>query len=120
MPHARQQLGQLGEDLAADFCLQQGWRIIGRNLRDKTGEIDILAQDGEVIVLIEVKAMQEASLDHHPIHHITPQKQRKLSYLVQRIASKFGDRPIRVDAVCVYWSRSGQPTISHFPNIFGL
>jgi putative endonuclease len=48
-------LGAKGEDLAADFIKSQGYKIICRNYRTKLGEIDIIAEDKDVLCFIEVK-----------------------------------------------------------------
>ena len=48
--------GQAGEDQAAAFLEAAGLRIIVRNVRSMYGEIDLVAQDGDTIVFVEVKA----------------------------------------------------------------
>jgi len=51
----RQTLGAQGEQRAADWMLARGWRVLERNYRKKSGEIDIIAMDGDVLVMAEVK-----------------------------------------------------------------
>ena len=48
--------GRNGEDLAVDFLIQKGYRILQRNFRFEHGEIDIVADDRGVLVFVEVKA----------------------------------------------------------------
>jgi putative endonuclease len=48
--------GREGEDRAARALEAKGMRIITRNFRTRTGEIDLVALDGDTIVFIEVKA----------------------------------------------------------------
>lgn len=48
-------IGNLGEDLAAKYLEEQGYKIIERNFRCKRGEVDIIAIDKEEIVFVEVK-----------------------------------------------------------------
>lgn len=48
--------GKRAEDAAAEHVARLGMRVLARNLRGHGGEIDIVAQDGETIVFIEVKA----------------------------------------------------------------
>ncbi|MBF6616696.1 MAG: YraN family protein [Candidimonas sp.] len=50
-----QRTGRDGESRASDHLQQQGLTIIARNLLGKTGEIDLVARDGEVLVFIEVR-----------------------------------------------------------------
>ncbi len=47
--------GQYGEDLAAKFCREHGLKIVARNYRCRTGEIDIIAHRDDVLHFIEVK-----------------------------------------------------------------
>ncbi len=56
-----QELGRHAEDLAAEYILSLGWRIIARNTRNKYGELDIIAldnsdKDNSELVIIEVRA----------------------------------------------------------------
>ncbi len=48
-------LGSLYEELAAAYLKDQGLEIIRKNYRVKSGEIDLIALDGEYLVFVEVK-----------------------------------------------------------------
>ncbi|MDR2402755.1 MAG: YraN family protein [Spirochaetaceae bacterium] len=48
--------GQKGEERAARALEAKGMRIITRNFRSRTGEIDLVVLDGDTIVFVEVKA----------------------------------------------------------------
>ena len=50
-----QELGQRGEDLAAEFCHKNKFKIVARNYRCRFGEIDIIAWQDSVLHFIEVK-----------------------------------------------------------------
>jgi putative endonuclease len=52
----RHAFGRDGEDAAARYLLGLGFAILKRNLRGPSGEIDIVAREGETFVFIEVKA----------------------------------------------------------------
>ena len=54
--NARQTLGRLAEQAAADHLSRQGWRLLGRNVRVGRGELDLIARRGRVLVFVEVKA----------------------------------------------------------------
>lgn len=47
--------GKLGEDFAVKLLIRNGYEIIHRNFKIKTGEIDIIAKDKDTIVFVEVK-----------------------------------------------------------------
>ena len=51
----RRQLGDAGEQLAADHLARRGFQILDRNYRTRWGELDIVACDGRTIVFCEVK-----------------------------------------------------------------
>ena len=53
-------LGRAGERRAALHYLLRGWRIVGRNVRDYGGEIDLIARRGGVIAFVEVKTRRES------------------------------------------------------------
>ena len=51
----RRQLGDAGEQLAADHLARRGFQILDRNYRTRWGELDIVACDERTIVFCEVK-----------------------------------------------------------------
>lgn len=57
MPQARSNgaKGRAGEDRAAAFLEQAGYRVVRRNLRLPGGEIDLVCRDRDTIVFVEVK-----------------------------------------------------------------
>lgn len=54
-PYSNQSFGALGEKYAAEYLKEKGCKILKRNYKNKLGEIDIIARDGEEIVFAEVK-----------------------------------------------------------------
>jgi putative endonuclease len=52
---AQQITGQIGEDQALTYLRQQGLHLLERNFRCKGGEIDLIMQDGKVLVFVEVR-----------------------------------------------------------------
>lgn len=68
--------GNESEELASRYIQDLGYNIIERNFyAKKLGEIDIIAQKGDVLHFIEVKS---AKADFDPIYNITPQKIRRV------------------------------------------
>ncbi len=55
MPPSRRALGEVGERLAAQHLLAKGYRIRERNFRTREGEIDIIAQHGDMLAFVEVR-----------------------------------------------------------------
>ena len=57
---AQQRAGQLGEDQALIYLQQQGLHLLERNFRCKAGEIDLVMQDGKVLVFVEVRMRSDS------------------------------------------------------------
>lgn len=53
--------GMAGEDVATRYLERQGWTILGRNVRWRFGELDIVADDGAQLVFVEVRTRRTAS-----------------------------------------------------------
>ncbi len=76
-PHTRAQ-GRLGEDAAVAWLENHGYRIEGRNVTNRAGELDAIARDGDTLCFIEIKARSS----HHygaAIESVTPHKQRRIA-----------------------------------------
>ncbi|MBB6120381.1 YraN family protein [Nocardiopsis algeriensis] len=109
----RRDLGRRGEDLAAVFLERAGMRVVDRNWRIPAGEIDIVARDGAVLVVAEVKT--RTSLRHgHPVEAVHPRRRRRLRHLGRAWAAsrRVPARPLRVDGIGVLLS-GGRVFVSH-------
>lgn len=113
---ARSALGRYGEGLAARRLSQAGMTVLERNWRcGRTGEIDIVAQDGDVLVVCEVKTRREGPFGH-PMAAVTPQKAERLRGLAERWIQAHGGAPpggVRIDVVGVLLPRRGAPVVDH-------
>lgn len=110
----RRRLGRLGEQLATDFLKNQGYTILGVNLQLYTGEIDILAKDGQIIVIVEVKLKTNPKFGH-PAEMVHYYKQRKLLLLARELMLKYPGEQVRIDVVAINASVR-PPVIEHFVN----
>ncbi len=70
---ARAALGKYGEDLAARRLVDAGFSLLDRNWRCRDGEIDIVARDGDVLVVCEVKTRRDVGFGT-PLEAVTPAK----------------------------------------------
>ena len=75
--------GKFGEDYTADYLLNKGMKIISRNFRRKGGELDIVALDGRMLVVVEVKARKSGSLTDG-LDAMTVTKRRNIIRTAQR------------------------------------
>lgn len=117
MTHARLRLGKAGEDHAAAFLAQQGYRIRERNFRCRLGEVDIVAEDGEYLVFCEVKTRSGTQV--HPSLSVHPRKVRKLRQLGLLYLDRHGltARQPRFDVISVQLTEP-QPVLEHIVNAF--
>ena len=92
--------GLAGEQLAEEYLVNLGMTVLARRYRAQDGEIDLVMQDGEVLVFVEVKARPSGSRGAG-LMAVTPAKQRRmthaaLAFLVER---EWMDRSVRFDVV---------------------
>ncbi len=106
--------GALGEEQAALYLQNKGWRILERNFSAPGGEIDIIAQDKKTLVFVEVKTRAYKAYGG-PLAAVTPAKQKRLAQtaavFVKAKGLKFDS--IRFDVLCVL-----PQGIEHVPNAF--
>jgi len=105
--------GRLGEEAAALFLRERGWKIVARNWRHGRDELDLVARDGEVLVFIEVRTRTVQALVPG-YHSVTGRKKRALSRAAQAYLQGLAMPPahFRFDIVEVKVSDSGPPEIS--------
>ncbi|MHA7986864.1 YraN family protein [Rathayibacter sp. CAU 1779] len=98
----KDELGRRGEDLAARYLRQQGYRILARNWRCAQGEIDIVAEKAGAVAVVEVKT-RSSTLFGHPFDAITPIKAARLRRLAAQWCDETGRGAggLRIDAVAV-------------------
>ncbi|MBI5463626.1 MAG: YraN family protein [Ignavibacteriales bacterium] len=118
MKRSTRQRGNQGEDLAAEFLQRQGFTILQRNYRFERGEIDIVAQQGNEIVFVEVKARRSATFGA-PEEAVDERKQAQLrrvadGYLFEH---QLEDQLCRFDIVAVDYA-SGALEIRHLQHAF--
>ena len=118
MANHRRTLGKLGEDLACQSVMQQGWEVLARNWRSHRVEIDIVARDANAIVFCEVKTRRTNACGV-PAEAVTQIKRRHMRQAaLYWLAAHQGVRgPIRFDVIGVSFDASSQPRITHIKGI---
>jgi len=73
-------LGEVGEELTAQWLKNQGWEIFASRWRCRWGELDLVAYDAlrRELSFVEVKTRQKRNWDENGLLAVTPQKQQKL------------------------------------------
>ncbi|MGY2746106.1 YraN family protein [Arthrobacter sp. UYCu723] len=115
---AKDVLGRRGEELAAEYLEAQGMRVVDRNWRCPEGEIDIVALDGDALVIAEVKTRK--SLDYgHPFEAVGVDKLARLHRLASAWCRDHELRmPLRrVDVIAVLDDGIGDPAVEHLKGV---
>lgn len=92
----KKDIGNLGENIAENYLINRGYIILDRNFRCKTGEIDIIAKDGNYISFIEVKT-RYGNLYGTPGESVNYLKQYRIyktaqMYILKKRLNKFNFR----------------------------
>ncbi|AFZ43280.1 Uncharacterized protein family UPF0102 [Halothece sp. PCC 7418] len=83
-------LGELGEQVTAQWLQGQGWEILASRWRCRWGELDLVAYDrASTLSFVEVKTRQSRNWDADGLLAITSQKQRKLYRSAQMFLSAY-------------------------------
>ncbi|KNB51153.1 YraN family protein [Streptomyces caatingaensis] len=132
--NARRALGRYGEDLAVRRLAEAGMTVLARNWRCREGEIDVVALDGDALVVCEVKARRRRAgprgagadagpperLYEHPMAAVTPVKAERLRRLAARWLERHGGPPpggVRIDVVGVLLPGRGAPEVQHVKGV---
>jgi len=108
MPSPKRKIGDIGEEVAVKYLERKGFRVIERNYLRKWGEIDIIAEKGQLLSFIEVKSVSRESGSretYRPEENVHPAKLKRLHRAIQTylLDRKVPDsREWRVDVACVY------------------
>lgn len=120
---SNKETGILGEEMAANFLISRGYRIVEQNFRCKGGEVDIIAQDpgDKSLLFIEVKTRRGLSYGV-PQLAVTPFKQRQISKaaLTWLGKNRMHDQNARFDVIAILLHTDGQHAIDHIKNAFDL
>jgi putative endonuclease len=108
-PLDRRDLAVAGEDAAAGLLIAKGYRILARNYRTSSGELDIIARQADELVFVEVKSRTSEEFGS-PAYSVSKAKQRKLAslargYVAQKIRKEVA---WRFDIVEVLLSEAGK------------
>lgn len=107
VPDGRRALGKRGEDEAAAYLERQGYAIVVRNWRTRSGELDIVAREGAWLVFVEVRTRR---IGRHaatpalgsPEESVTPRKQLKLIAMADAYLYELPwDGPWRIDVLAL-------------------
>lgn len=111
----QQVIGRAGEDYTVNWLRRQGYRILARNWRCRWGEVDIVAQKGDIVAFVEVKTRRPGAMVS-PLEAVTRTKQRRLlkTAICWMKVSKSPFQPRMDVAAVTAEGRQGRVLISQF------
>ncbi|MEB3032685.1 YraN family protein [[Mycobacterium] nativiensis] len=116
----RAQVGALGEQVAVEYLLGQGWAILARNWRCRYGELDVIATDptARTVIFVEVKTRTGDGYGGlaYAVPEVKLRRLRRLSGVW--LARQEAHWPqVRLDVIGVRLGRSATPEISHLRGV---
>lgn len=111
-------LGNLAEQMAVDYLIKTGCKILTRNFRYQKAEIDIIALYKKEILIVEVKA-RSTDVFLEP-HEAVTKRKIQLIVMAANEYMKAGNRTeeVRFDIISVLPDSSGKLKITHLENAF--
>jgi putative endonuclease len=119
---AHNELGKQGESLAVSHLLQKGYTVLHTNWTFQKAEVDILAQLGNTLAVIEVKTRTSAHFGD-PQDFVTP---KKIQLMVKAVSAYIEqqnlDVEVRFDIIAITMPKSTnpneKPSLEHLENAF--
>lgn len=112
-------LGKKGEDIAFDYLIRKGYKIIARNWRFRNEELDLVAVENNELVIVEVKT-RSAAVYESPQDSITLKKIRHIVEATEAYIEEFDvDMETRFDVVSIKWFGEGKYELEHIVDAFG-
>lgn len=111
----KRQMGTSYEIKAEEYLLQKGYKILARNFRNRQGEIDIIAKDGETFCFVEVKYRTTNDFGN-PLEAVDVRKQNQIRKvaLYYSMKNKLSEwTPCRFDVIAFEGEK-----LTHIENAF--
>lgn len=115
----RQQLGREGEAAAEARLIEDGWRILVRRFRMRFGELDLIAERGRTVLIVEVKARRGGRYGR-PAEAVTWAKQRRMARLALAFLQRSGrlESRVRFDVIEVFLRDGLSPEVNQIEDAF--
>jgi putative endonuclease len=116
----RQESGRRAEDLAAQYLRAHGCEILERNYRRRLGELDLIARDGGVLVIAEVRTRAHDGFGSAAAS-VDRRKQRRITRAAQQLLQQRAELarfPVRFDVLVVSDLSAPQPRIEWIRHAF--
>lgn len=106
MKNYNKAIGKYGESIARDFLINNGYKILNMNYRNRYGEIDIISIKNDIIIFCEVKSRYTNSFGN-PIEAVTYYKQKQIIKLSEMylLYEKYNNYNVRYDVIEVNFNK---------------
>lgn len=120
MSEARQELGKVGEAIAARWLRRRGWRVVAERFRSGHRDLDLIVERDGTVAFVEVKTRRRTTFGD-PIEAVSWRKRRELIRSAMVWADRFGPpgASYRFDVVGVIIA-GRDAKIRHVANAFSL
>jgi len=115
----RQEFGRWGEDLAARYLAERGFKVLSRNWRCREGELDLVVTDFARVIFCEVKT--RSGIEYGlPSETVTAEKAQRVHRAAQQWLREFGVgwSPSRYDVRIVLAEPGSRPQLRHHEAAF--
>lgn len=114
----QQEVGKRGEQIAIDYLIAEGYRILKRNWYFRKKEIDIIAEKDDFLVIIEVKS-RSVGFQENPRDAVNMKKQKFLIQAANAYVYKFDiDMEVRFDIITVVFLNEHEYKLKHIDDAF--
>ena len=112
------ELGKWGEQIARDLLISKGYQILEQNWSCGHKEIDIIAKDGDELVIVEVRTRRVSTLVD-PEETVDKIKQRYLIWSAEAYVERNNlDMDVRFDIVAILVDNKNERRVEHIENAF--
>jgi putative endonuclease len=100
--HARREAGDRAEQRVVEYLVRRGWAVRARNVTCRFGELDVVAERGEVLAFVEVR-MRSSAVWGEPSGSVAHRKQRRVVKAAVEYCQRWRlfERAIRFDVASV-------------------
>ena len=114
---AHNELGKWGEDLATEYLQEKGYEILERDWKSGHHDLDIVAQDGNTLVIVEVKTRRNR-LFGDPEEAIDYKKRMSLQSAINHyVKTHHTGSSVRFDIISIVGNMGGKPEIDHIIDV---
>lgn len=113
------QAGLKGEEIATEYLINLGYKILERNFHSQQGEIDLIAQDKDTLVFVEVKNYSYRSYGS-AVGAVRKNKKQSIIHAAQTYIYKNQIKDVysRFDVLTIFRKYNGQKMIEHYKDAF--